>query len=313
MESDSRQHADPARRRCRAGVPGASDGAVTGGREPGGPATGRPPAQEFRLGRRRLLFFQEGAGPTLLLLHGAAAERDEEEWDHQWPVLAPAGYRVVFPLRAGRGGSDPDGPVTIAKDGGDAWALLDHLGLKRAVLIGHSAGAAVARQMYLTRPEGVEAIVSVDSGAFGKFDFQGGAFGPERFDEAARVLHARHREALAAMGREWDYPSEFNVNHLARLMRWRRANPARREAARGLPDAADAPVPEGRWCRVPLLVFAAGRGRVRPGDPEAADLAVRLPGRNARLEVITDSGHYIQQERPEAFNARLLDFLAALG
>ena len=268
--------------------------------------------QEFRLGRRRLLLFQEGAGRTLLLLHGAAAERDEEEWDHQWPVLAAAGYRVVFPLRAGRGGSDPAGPVTLAGDARDAWALLDYLGLDPAVLIGHSAGAAVARQMYLTRPEGVEAIVSVDSGAFGKFDFQTGAFGPERFDEATRALHARHREALAAMGREWDYPSDFNVDRLTRLMRWRRACPDRWEAARGRSDPDDVPVPEGRWCEVPLLVFAAGRGRVRPGDPEAADLARRLPARRARLEVVTDSGHYIQQEQPGLFNARLLDFLAGL-
>ena len=268
--------------------------------------------KELRLGRRRLLYFDEGTGRTLLLLHGAAAERDEAEWDHQRPVLAAAGYRVVFPLRAGRGGSDPDGLVTIARDARDAWSLLGHLGLDPAVLIGHSAGAAVARQMHLTRPEGVVAIVSVDSGAFGKFDFQTGAFGSERFDEAARVLHARHREALAAMGREWDYPSEFNVNHLTRLMRWRRANPARREAARGGPDPDDVPVPEGRWCRVPLLVFAAGRGRVRPEDPEAGDLAARLPASRSRLEVITDSGHYIQQEQPEAFNARLLDFLATL-
>ena len=269
--------------------------------------------REFRLGRRRLLYSDEGSGRTLLLLHGAAAERDEEEWDHLRPVLAAAGYRVVFPLRAGRGGSDPDGPVTLAGDARDAWALLDHLGLERAVLIGHSAGAAVARQMYLTRPQGVPAIVSVDSAAFGKLDFQAGAPGPERFDEATRALYARHREALAAIGREWDYPSDFNVHRLTRLMRWRRANPGRWEASRGRADPDDLPVPEGRWCRVPLLVFAAGRGRVRPGDPEAADLARRLPARNARLEVVADSGHYVQQERPEVFNARLLDFLAALG
>ena len=61
---------------------------------------------------------------------------------------------------------------------------------------------------------------------------------------------------------------------------------------------------------MPLLVFAAGRGRVRPGDPEAADLAAQLPASRSRLEVVTDSGHYIQHEQPEAFNARLLDFLA---
>ena len=69
-------------------------------------------------------------------------------------------------------------------------------------------------------------------------------------------------------------------------MRWRRACPGRWEASRGRPDPDDLPVPEGCWCRVPLLVFAAGRGRVRPGDPEAAELARRLPGGDARLEVL---------------------------
>ena len=56
--------------------------------------------KELRLGRRRLLYSDEGSGQTLLLLHGAAAEHDEREWDAQRPVLAAAGYRVVFPLRA---------------------------------------------------------------------------------------------------------------------------------------------------------------------------------------------------------------------
>ena len=269
--------------------------------------------KKLRLGQRRLLYSDEGSGRTLLLLHGASSEDDAGEWDAQLQVLAAAGYRVVFPLRAGRGGSDPAGPVTLAGDARDAWALLDHLDLDRAVLIGHSAGAGVARQMYLSRPDEVEAIVSVDSGAFGKFDFQTGAFGPERFDEATRALYGRHHPALAAMGREWDYPSEFNLDRLTRLMHWRRGNPDRWEAARGRSDPDDVPVPEGRWCEVPLLVFAAGRGRVRPGDPEAADLARRLPARRARLEVVTDSGHYIQQEQPGLFNARLLDFLAGLG
>ena len=252
--------------------------------------------QEFRLGRRLLLYSDEGAGRPLLLLHGAAAERDEAEWDHQRPVLASAGYRVVFPLRAGRGGSDPDGPVTLARDARDAWALLDHLGLQRAVLIGHSAGAAVARQMYLTRPGGVQAIVSVDSAAFGKLDFQTGALGPERFDEATRDLYARHREALAAIGREWDYPSDFNVDRLTRLMRWRRACPARWEASRGRPDPDDAPGPGGPLVRgaPPRLRRGAGPGAPRRsrgrGPGAAAARRERPPGGGHRQRALHPAG-----------------------
>ena len=74
--------------------------------------------KELRLGRRRLFYSDEGSGRALLLLHGASADDDAGEWDAQRPVLSAAGYRVVFPLRAGRGGSDADGPVTLPRTPG---------------------------------------------------------------------------------------------------------------------------------------------------------------------------------------------------
>ena len=93
----------------------------------------------------------------------------------------------------------------------------------------------------------------------------------------------------------------------------RRTRPTNDWKSQQVPDPEDAPVPQGKWCKVPLLVFAAGRGRIRQQDPEAVALEKRLPGENARLVVVTKSGHGIHEEQTELFNREVLAFLKEVG
>ena len=272
--------------------------------------------KELRLGRRRLLYSDEGAGRTLLLLHGAAAERDEEEWDHQWPVLASAGYRVVFPLRAGRGGSDPDGPVTLARDARDAWALLDHLGLRRSGAdraqrrrrrgaadvphpAGRGAGDGQRRQCRLRQVRLPER-------------------GPSVRSASTRLPGAPSTPGTARPWPRWGASGTIRAsstsNHLTRLMCWRRANSDRLGGGPGRPR----PRRRAR-SRGPLVPGAPTRLRRGAGPRAPRRSRGRGPGgaaartHESRLEVITDSGHYVQHEQPGLFNARLLDFLATLS
>jgi alpha-beta hydrolase superfamily lysophospholipase len=122
----------------------------------------------FKIDGRKLHYHDEGSGRPVLVLHGAD-RHVPGNWNKSMTALVKAGYRVVFPHRAGRGRSDPH-PVflSLARDSRDMWALVDHLALRRVVLVGHSAGAAVARDMLLKRPDRVACVVSEDSSSFGK-------------------------------------------------------------------------------------------------------------------------------------------------
>ena len=263
------------------------------------------------IGRRRLVYVDEGNGPAVVILHGARSF--EGQWDWQIERLVRAGYRAIFPHRAGRLRSDPhEGPLTLTKDARDVLALADRLGVDEFVVVGHSQGAFVAQQVLLSRPDRVLGVVSVDSASFGKLS-EVRQMGTARFDAATLALYERHKTTLTECERPWEYPSDFNVDRVQQGVKLQREDPDLYERTTQKPDPDDAPTPEGKYCKVPLLAFAAGRGRIRQDDPEAVALRQRLPADDARLVVVTESGHGIHEEQPELFSRELLQFLAKLN
>jgi pimeloyl-ACP methyl ester carboxylesterase len=261
----------------------------------------------FEVDGRKLHYRDAGAGFPVLILHGGDLHIPGS-WDRAVAALLAAGYRVVFPYRAGRGPSDPH-PffLSLARDARDMWLLADRLGLKSVVLIGHSQGAFVARDMLLKQPERCAAVVSEDSASFGTLRTAITRVGAERFDAEDRAQHEKYRATLEFLKIPWEYPSDHNVSRILMRRAGRKADDEWK--TQQIPDPEDAPVPGGRWCPVPLLVFAAGRGRIRPTDPEAVELAATLPGEDARLVVVTKSGHGIHEEQTETYVREILEFL----
>ena len=70
------------------------------------------------------------------------------------PSLADRYQLIRYHKRGWVGSTHTAGPVSVADHAADAAALLDHLGIARAHVVGHSSGAAVAAQLALddTRP-----------------------------------------------------------------------------------------------------------------------------------------------------------------
>ena len=104
-----------------------------------------------------------GAGPPVLLLHGLASTR--RFWDLVVPDVVSAGLSVLALDQRGHGDSDrPPGPYDSATVASDALTALDALGLSRAVVVGHSWGAAIALRLAALAPERVLAVVALDGG-----------------------------------------------------------------------------------------------------------------------------------------------------
>ena len=152
----------------------------------------------IQINSRRLFYGDQGSGPAVVLIHGAWADADE--WDLQIPALTDAGYRVIYPFRAGWGPSDLHSDYTsFHKDAADIVTLMDHLQLDQAVFVGHSAGAYVVLQLYLTWPQRVRALVSIDSAAFGKLDCK--AQGLSGYDQKTQALYEKNKDTLIRHGR----------------------------------------------------------------------------------------------------------------
>jgi pimeloyl-ACP methyl ester carboxylesterase len=103
-----------------------------------------------------------GEGPLVLLVHGWP--ESWYSWRRQMPALAAAGYRVVAPDMRGYGASDRPASVDdydIRKLSGDLVGLLDALGEKSAILVGHDWGAIVAWNSMLLHPDRFTALAAM--------------------------------------------------------------------------------------------------------------------------------------------------------
>lgn len=103
-----------------------------------------------------------GKGDTaLVFLHGWCCDR--EHWKYQVEAFA-ADYRVVAFDQAGHGESGKDRKQWSGLDlGADVEAVVKELGLKRVILVGHSAGGPVALLAAKRMPGTVVAVIGVDT------------------------------------------------------------------------------------------------------------------------------------------------------
>lgn len=76
-------------------------------------------------------------------------------------------YRLIRYHRRGQAGSTRAAtPVSFADHASDAALLLDHLGVRRAHVAGHSTGGAIALQLAVDHPEVVETLALFEPSLF---------------------------------------------------------------------------------------------------------------------------------------------------
>jgi pimeloyl-ACP methyl ester carboxylesterase len=236
-----------------------------------------------------IAFFDQGEGGPIVLVHGFASTK-EVNWNMPgWvSTLTGAGRRVIALDNRGHGASaklyDPAAyRSTIMAE--DVRALIDHLGLPRADVMGYSMGARISAFLALAHPERVRSVIL---GGLG-MGLINGVGDPERI---ARGLEAPSLADVADPGarqfRSFAEQTRSDLRALAACMRGSRQTLSREEVGR---------------IAVPLLV-AVGSNDTIAGAPE--ELAALIP--NAQALVIPNRDHMLAVG-DKTYKAGVLEFL----
>ena len=242
-----------------------------------------------------------GEGPALLLLHGTGAST--HSWARLMPLLA-SGFTVVAPDLPGQGFTQAP-PSEFLSLPGMARAItgvLRELDIAPDVAVGHSAGAAVAIQMTLSRQITPRAIVSLNGALLPLGGMAGQIFAPlaklftvmpfvsELFSRRARDPQAIERmieqtgSTLDARGIELYRRLASNPAHVAAALGMM-ANWDLRSFAAALPRL-----------KVPLTLVVGSQDRTIPPS-QAERVHEMLP--QSTIVTLPGLGHLAHEERPE--------------
>lgn len=250
-----------------------------------------------------------GTGPAVLLLHGAGAAT--HSWRGVIPLLAEQ-FTVVAPDLPGHGFTAmPSGhTLSLPAMARRTASLMAALEIRPALVVGHSAGAAIALQMVLDGRCGDAPVVAIN-GALQPFAgavaplFQGLAMGLFVNPLAVRMFAAaaRDRARVARMIRGTGSSiDETGIDLYGRLLR----KPGHIAGTLGMMGSWDL-----RALRRTLPHLKGGLTLV-VGDRDsavppsvAADVRLTLP--NARIVTLPGLGHLAHEERPDLVAAVISD------
>lgn len=239
------------------------------------------------LGQYAMYYDEQGQGDPLVLLHAGLST--SAQWASFVPLYAQR-YRVLATDRwgYGRSGERPGfARGYLVQDAVDLAAFLDRLGLRCAHIVGHSDGGSIALLLALKRPELVRSLVLVAAHTHAEEKTLAGlrraqellASSPAQRERLARYLGPRGPELAKAWYAHWLDPAQSVLD-------------IRDEIGR---------------IRAPTLVIQ-GVDDEYATPQHAEGIARAIPG--AELWLIPNCGHGPQFQYPEAFNDRLLAFLA---
>ncbi|OQP86697.1 3-oxoadipate enol-lactonase [Rhizobium rhizosphaerae] len=244
----------------------------------------------------------DGRRPVIAFINSLGT--DFRIWDAVVERLSGT-YGIVLHDKRGHGLS-PAGsePISIERHAADLLALLDHLGVARAVFCGLSVGGQIAQSIAATAPERVRALIlSNTAPKIGTAE-----------SWAARIA-AIKAEGLPALVEpvmeRWFTPAFRRADNPlyagARTMLAQQNEAGYAATCAAIRDA-DYTKAAGRIAVPTLCIAGAGDGSTPPDLVRA--MAARIPG--SRFVEIPSCGHIPCLEQPAAHAAALTDFLAGL-
>ncbi len=254
-----------------------------------------------------IFWLEEGRGNPLVLLHGFPFTA--AMWGPQL-VNFSRKFRVIVPDLRGFGkttkGEEEATSMELMAD--DLAGLLDHLKLKKAVIVGFSMGGYIAFSFYRKYPDRTQALVLCDT----RSEADSEEVRSARYQLIEKIKETGQRSAADGLVPRLFGPQTYRqqqemVAHLAGLIE--RNNPAGTiAAARGMAER-----PEFNFLlkeiKVPTLVMVGKEDLI--ASPEGArKMAEQIP--DWQFSIIPNAGHMSNLENPFFFNQALETFLRSV-
>jgi len=298
-----------------------------------GTSTSFGPLKQVDAGRLSVGYAEAGpaGGPAVILLHGWPY--DIHSFADVTPVLASAGYRVIAPFVRGYGttrflSDDTPRNGQQAALAADVIALMDALGIEKAILGGFDWGARSAGVVAALWPGRCTALVSVSGYLIGS-QAAGAAPLPPRAEHAwwyqyyfaterGRAGYGTYRREFSKLiwqlaSPQWAFDDATfarsaaafdNPDHVAIVIhnyRWRIS------LAAGEPhyDDLEARLAEAPVITVPTITMEGDANGAPHPDPSS--YAGKFTGKYAHRTIEGGVGHNLPQEAPQAFAQAIAD------
>ena len=245
-----------------------------------------------------------GDGPPVVMVHGTPWS--SWTWRRVAAVLAESFSVYVFDL-LGFGASDKrvGQDVSLAGHGARLAALLEFWKLDRPAVIAHDIGGATALRAHLLHDRGVAALALVDVVALAPW---GSPFyrlvraHDSVFEQLPAAIHEGVLRAYVSTAQPRPLDRDLDDAVIAPWLGPDGQSAFYRQIAQGDQRHTDEIEPLYAQITAPTLVIW---GEADPWIPAArgAELAQRIPG--ARLEILPNAGHLVQEDQPDEL-ARLL-------
>jgi pimeloyl-ACP methyl ester carboxylesterase len=254
-----------------------------------------------------------GKGPLVVLLHGFPDFH--YTWRHQVPVLSKHFRTVAIDLRGYNLSDKPkkDDDYAMPKLVGDVAAVIAHFKEKKAIVIGHDWGGAIAWSVAMSKPELVEKLVVLNC--------------PHPAGISRELANNEAQKKASAYAREFQKPGAHKKVDVDRLVSWVEDKGERekyrealkkssmdgmlayyrvnypKEPYKALKDVSKVKCPV-------LLIHGLSDGYLLPG---ALNDTWRWVDGELTLETIPKAGHWVHHDAKAAVNKRLLRWLVEGG
>jgi pimeloyl-ACP methyl ester carboxylesterase len=246
--------------------------------------------------------------PNIVLLHGFACSIGW--WDDMIPALARDHHVITFDLLGHGGSAKPRKGYGMESQARRVSAALDRLGVRRATIVGHSMGGAVATALTELRRPLVASMVILDSGSDvddGQLPFTARlGFVPVLGEAIRRVVpDSMIRNGLeSAFAEGYDVPDRFVDDFTDMTYSSYDGSHNGADEYRDEMGLADRLADE----QVPLLVIFGARDDI--AEPRSAQDYRKVPG--ARIVLLDGAGHSPHVEKPAPTARLVLSFLEQL-